>query len=70
MSRREGTCRASYRAVTTEATATSSAHHPVASAPTRNTTPAVGGRGLKRAACYARVSIDTQAHRVTTDAVG
>jgi len=61
---------ARYRAVTTEATVTSSAHHPASSAPTRDTTSAAGGRGLKRAACSARVSTDTHAHRVTIDAVG
>jgi hypothetical protein len=50
----------SYRAVTTEATVTPSAQRPASSAPTRDTTSAADWRGLKRAACYARVSTDKQ----------
>jgi site-specific DNA recombinase len=51
---------ASHRAVTTGATATPSARRPASSASTRDTTAAVGGRGLKRVALYARVSTDKQ----------
>jgi site-specific DNA recombinase len=49
---------ASHRAMTTGATATPSARRPASSAPTRDTTAAAGGRGLKWAALYARVSTD------------
>jgi site-specific DNA recombinase len=51
---------ASHRAVTAGATATPTARRPASSAPTRDTTAAAGGRGLKRAALYARVSTDKQ----------
>jgi hypothetical protein len=51
---------ASHRAVTTGTTATTSARRPASSAPTRDATAAEGGRGLKRAALYARVSTDKQ----------
>jgi site-specific DNA recombinase len=51
---------ASHRAVTTGATATPSGRCPASSAPTRDTTAAAGGRDLKRAALYARVSTDKQ----------
>jgi hypothetical protein len=69
MSRREGTCMASPRAVTTGATATPSAHYPASSAPTRDAT-AAGGKCLKRAALYARVSTDTQERAATVASQG
>jgi site-specific DNA recombinase len=56
---------ASQRAVTTGATLTPAAHHPASRAPTRDTTAAAGGRGLKRAARDARVSTDTQERQET-----
>jgi site-specific DNA recombinase len=51
---------ASHRAVTTGETATTSAHRPASTTSPHDTTAAAGGRGLKRAALYARVSTDKQ----------
>jgi predicted site-specific integrase-resolvase len=48
---------ASYRGITQGAT-TATAQGPASSTPARNTPQASGGRGLPRAALYARVSTD------------
>ena len=58
---------ASYRGVTTgaAASASASAHGPASSAPARDATQASGGRALKRAALYARVSTDKQEREET-----
>src|SRR6266853_649027 len=65
MSRGEGTGMASYRGVTTGATTTATAQGPASSAPVRDTPQASGGRCLKRAALYARVSTDKQEREET-----
>jgi site-specific DNA recombinase len=56
---------ASYRGVKTGAAASASAHGPASSAPARDATQASGGRFLKRAALYARVSTDKQEREET-----
>jgi site-specific DNA recombinase len=56
---------ASYRGVTTGAAASASAHGPASRAPARDATQASGGRFLKRAALYARVSTDKQEREET-----
>ena len=56
---------ASYRGVTTGAAASASGHGPASSAPARDATQASGGRFLKRAALYARVSTDKQEREET-----
>ena len=56
---------ASHRTFTPGATATAAAYDPVSSAPTRDATQTSGGRGLKRAALYARVSTDKQEREET-----
>jgi len=56
---------ASYRGVTTGATAPASTHGPAFSTPAGDATQASGGRGLKRAALYARVSTDKQEREET-----
>ena len=56
---------ASYRGVTTGAAAPASTHGPAFSTPAGDATQASGGRGLKRAALYARVSTDKQEREET-----
>jgi site-specific DNA recombinase len=56
---------ASHRAVTTRAPATAAAQGFAAQAPTHHAAQASGGRGLKRAALYARVSTDKQEREET-----
>jgi hypothetical protein len=65
MSRGEGTRMASNQAVTTRATSTPAAHGPAPCAPAHYAARASGGRGLKRAALYARVSTDKQKREET-----
>jgi hypothetical protein len=60
MSRGEGTGMASDRTFPTRRPATAAAQGCASHAPTRDATQASGGRFLKRAALYARVSPDTQ----------
>jgi hypothetical protein len=64
MSRGEGTRMASYRGITTGAT-TPTAQGPTSGAAARDTPQAPGGRGLTRAALYARVSTDKQEREET-----
>src|SRR2546425_524965 len=70
MSRGEGTRMASYRGVTTGAAAPASDHGPAFSTPAGDATQASGGRGLKRAALYARVSTDKQEREETVASQG
>jgi predicted site-specific integrase-resolvase len=56
---------ASDRAVTTGATAPAAAYGPASGAPARDATQASGGRCLKRAALYARVSTEKQEREET-----
>ena len=56
---------ASYRGVTTGAATPASAHGPASSTPAGDATQVSGGRGLKRAALYARVSTDKQEREET-----
>jgi hypothetical protein len=65
VSRGEGARMASDRAVTTRATSTAAAHGPASCAPAHHAAQASGGRSLKRAALYARVSTDTQEREET-----
>src|SRR5215471_9726400 len=64
MSRGEGTRMASYRSITPGAT-TATAQGPASSPSARNMLQASGGRGLTRAALYARVSTDKQEREET-----
>src|SRR2546422_10006358 len=70
MSRWEGTCMASHRTFTPGATATAAAYSPASSAPPCDETQASGGRSLKRAALYARVSTDKQEREETVASQG
>ena len=56
---------ASHRTFTPGATATAAAYSPASSAPPCDATQTSGGRGLKRAALYARVSTDKQEREET-----
>src|SRR5262249_53959523 len=64
MPRGEGTRMASYRNITPGAP-TAPAQGPTSSPSARHTAPASGGRGLTRAALYARVSTDKQEREET-----
>src|SRR5215468_5219499 len=64
MSRGEGTCMASYRGITQGAT-TATVQGPASSPSARNRLQTSGGRGLTRAALYARVSTDKQEREET-----
>jgi len=64
MSRGEGTRMASYRGIT-QGAATAPAPGSVSCTPARHTPQASGGRGLTRAALYARVSTDKQEREET-----
>src|SRR5215831_1023360 len=64
MSRGEGTRMASYRGITKGAT-TAPAQGLASSPSARNTSQVSGGRGLTRAALYARVSTDKQEREET-----
>jgi hypothetical protein len=65
MSRGEGTRMASDRAVTTGAAALAAADGPASSASARDATQASGGKCLKGAALYARVSTEKQEREET-----
>src|SRR5262252_3737827 len=65
MSRGEGTRMASHRAFTTGATSPTAAPHTGERASAHDTSQASGGRGLIRAALYARVSTDKQEREET-----
>jgi Resolvase, N terminal domain len=65
MSRREGTCMASDRTITTGAATSASAHGATSSAPARGAPPASHNQCLKRAALYARVSTEKQEREET-----
>ena len=56
---------ASHRAFTAGATTTPAAQSPSTRTSARDATPALGGRGLTRAALYARVSTDKQEREET-----
>jgi len=56
---------ASHRTFTPGTTATAAAYSPASSAPPCDATQTSGGRGLKRAALYARVSTDKQEREET-----
>ena len=56
---------ASHRPFTPGTAATASAYSPASSAPPRDATQTSGGRGLKRAALYARVSTEKQEREET-----
>jgi len=65
MSRGEGTRMASHRAFTTGATSPTAAHHTGECASAHDTPQPSGGRGLTRAALYARVSTEKQEREET-----